>query len=220
MAFNKSDMRLGYELECGVQADRARDEYGDTDYKTSAALAKRIGYKIGFDGSIHCDMSNVSDVELKSKVYQVSNLKRVFADFDRMSVRVKETNRTMGLHIHVSFSDHKFYDYLRTYHFVKLFQEAYKNKFRTKRERGRIHNDYCAFCNSNLTFSREQRRGCGNRHRAINFEAIQEHGTIEFRIFPATHKSSKFKTYVNFLTDFIYHYINSMMDLEVKLAQC
>jgi len=219
-------VNIGYELEAGLNTKMSRE---------AKKTARNLGFSIGDDGSIECWKNNSMEVEFKSPVYRKSNQKnkkllffdikqplvdnKVFDDFKQIACYINEINHSMGLHVHLSFATKKHYEYLFSYDFVKLFQNAYKKNFTKKKEKKRIRNDYCKFYNNDYDFldtfhdAVSTKTKCA-RSFVVNFNAYPVHHTIEFRIFPSTKNVEEFKRYVLFLVSFVKDYISSMEKLE------
>lgn len=101
-------------------------------------------------------------------------------------------NKTMGFHIHLSFSPKGASD-VWSKEFADYFLIKLKEKFKNVvRKRGA--NFYCKID----TEEKQIANGC-NRYFFINFTcAMRKHGTIEFRIFPAD-EPKKMKRYLHFV---------------------
>jgi len=193
-------MNIGFELEAGVRDD-----------SEARKTARSIKWQTGSDGSINIRKCNSYPIEFKSKVYIMpKNLNQMIADFKIISNEVNDINSSMGLHVHVSFSDKITYCRLCSYKFVRKFQTSYRKRFTKAKEQRRMGNSYCRFYPSKKQFEEEilkQIEFQDGKYRSINFGAISGHGTIEFRIFPATKSVVEFKRYVNFVRRMILTFI-------------
>jgi hypothetical protein len=216
-----SEMAIGYELEAGLKENSGVRN-----------VARQLGFRIGDDGSVYCDDMDTWEAELNSPVYQGQKGKKllffelkkpdmdnkIFSDFEQLSHYVKEINDSMGLHIHVSFKNKKYYQYLFSFAFVKFFQKEYMRHFKKPVERNRANNEYCEFYDDGDIYEfkdiKDEALGshdkCDARNHSVNFNSYPVHKTIEFRIFPATKRSKDFKRYVNFVTGCVTSFISEV----------
>jgi len=216
-------VNVGYELEAAIPYKES---------KKIKKLAKSLGFKCGYDGSIDCEdgeeevYNEATDdydyiqpeegVEFRSKIYFGANQKNkslnILNDFSKVAKKVCTINDSMGLHFHVSLKNRASIKKLFTWEFVKAFQAAYKRKFTSDEEIERIDNDYCEFYQDKEDFENTLHtaiRGArknNSRYKCINFNAYKSFKTIEFRIFPATNNPKKFEKYMLFTVNFVNDY--------------
>jgi hypothetical protein len=215
-----SEMAIGYELEAGLKDD------GEVN-----RVARKLKFDLGEDGSVSCNKMDVMESELRSPVYRkhkkgkkflMFELKKpeinnkIFSDFEQLSHYVGEINNSMGLHIHVSFRNKRYYQHLFSFAFVKFFQKEYSKNFTTRIEKQRRNNNYCQFYDpTDSEEFKEILQGAldddgdhDNRFYAVNFNAYPVHNTIEFRIFPATKNVEDFKKYVSFVVGCVTSFVS------------
>ena len=196
-------MKLGYELECGIKRNTATIARG---------ISRGMGWCNSSDGSIDIEEDNSTSIEFNSCVYNNTRggMKRMRTDFKKIIPYINDINESMGLHIHISFKQKRFYKILCSYDFVRFFQNRYRRNFRKECEQERMWNEYCKFYDDAGEFNRERKENfeCG-KDFSINFGAYEYHKTIEFRIFPATKSFRTFNRYANFLKKTVKLYIRT-----------
>lgn len=197
-------MRLGYELEIGVAAAAVSSESDVGDEELAP-------FAVGSDGSIHTRKPESTPVELRSKVYDVTQpagIRKLLDDYKRASSVFVESNDSMGLHFHVSFANDINYIRLCSTQFYEQFIEAYKKRFTLSVEQKRLKNGHC-YAYDPSDFRRVvklQLRG-NNRTHAINYASFRRHRTIECRLFPSTMNFRRFRKYVYFFVGFVRSYL-------------
>lgn len=188
--------KIGVEIEC-IALHKHRTALSN--------LCRELGYINSSDGSIsHYDYAKYNAYEFKSKVYPITEIKQLFIDVKRF-LRLVKVNSTCGLHMHISFEKMSDYYKILNWKVVKQFENNYNVTFTADNEQSRKSVHYCKFYNTEDVFISETKQQLENTHKgnfryhSVNFNAFNQHNTIEFRIFAATNKILTFKKYVNFL---------------------
>lgn len=136
-------------------------------------IAKRDG-SLGYNGIEFNTviLSGKEGFEVLHKIVEVFN--RNFSVDDRC-----------GLHVHIGTEDYNTEDYQNSYYFYQRFQEHFKYYV----SKDRLHNNYC----QSLTIrkksdikSRDSDFLTKDRYRSVNYKAISEFRTLEFRILEGT----------------------------------
>jgi|TARA_Y100000310_G_scaffold345029_1_gene461280 hypothetical protein len=219
MVFNKI-LCLGFEIESGLDkrlyANNGHpDDYDDADIEYADDffnLIKRIGYKTSGDGSI---LTKYYACEIKSGIYEIENkedLNKIFEDFNKIKKYIKDTNKSCGIHIHISFKDMADYYSLLNWNFADNFLKKYEKTFKSEIEKSRLINSFCKKYEDENDFNKttKQMLKClnkGYRYKAINYNSFNVLKTIEFRLFPSTKSEEKFKDYITFLYDNIIKFL-------------
>lgn len=192
--------KIGIEIECFSKTK---------NNEKLRLLADELTYVMSSDGSIHdYSYSTESPHEFKSKVYELTEIKQLFIDVQKIYKLIK-VNQSCGLHIHLSFEKMSNYYKLLCWKFIEKFQKEYELKFTTPIEQSRKWKNYSKFYQNQISFDLNTTKQIEIRHKndsrfhCINFNAFNHYKTIEFRIFPATNKISKFKQYVKFLINIV-----------------
>lgn len=114
-------------------------------------------------------------------------------------------NESMGLHFHVSFKNVAEYEALESKEFEEFFIQKLKESNIDIEER--LNNKYCSEWNDgDIEKAKKGERETKCRHRAINLYAEADHGTIEFRIFPAMDSAEDVIRALDVLLDIIREY--------------
>jgi hypothetical protein len=204
-------MRIGFELETGIKRN--------SDYRE---LANTLNWVVSGDGSVHTTKRNAYAIELKSRVYQFGKeMGTLVKDFNAVKKRIAETNSSMGLHIHLSFSRKQHYYKLCSWDFVDYFQTEYAKKFTKPKEVSRMNNNYCKFYRDKRQFQiasavQLASNTKNERYWAVNFNAYPLYKTIEFRIFPSTKKVKEFKAYIRFVKYAVYSFLKADIDTTIR----
>jgi len=207
--------KVGCEIEC----------LSDSSNRTMLRrFAQENNWRVNDDGSIGGERFNESTFEFNSKPYNTSETKD-FVKHAEDILKLVRVNKTCGLHFHISFADLENYYKLASWDFIQYFQEKIKQLFKSKEEVRRLSNHYCKLYTSENDFKTTTNNQIADTHKssyrykAINFNAYNLIGTIEFRIFAATSKPRKFKKYLIFLLKTINDYIknNSFKEISIKL---
>ena len=175
--------------------------YSSSDIDKIREFANEHGWGFGDDGSVRSEKGYYS-AEIRSRPYETSEIDSLMSHFEKLAPLIKETNRTCGFHIHISFKQHINYYKLFSWDFVEKFQNYIKTMFTTEGEKRRLTNQYCRFYPNMKAFLRLTKT-FSSRYCAVNFCSYREHKTIEFRIFPGVQKPEDFNKYLNMLTEFI-----------------
>lgn len=196
--------RIGFELE------------GFWSEKTSKALISSV-FTITTDRSLSNYPDGFTALELLSPPATLPRELEMLDWLDDLIATENEEksnyafNSSCGFHVHCSFFP-KLPPEFASQHFVRYFHEQVKKKLPKVWEKRRT-NSYClAVTEKNEKIAAPIQ--C-DRHRAVNFYALHEHGTIEFRIFPADH-ISKLKEYILFTVETIQSFLD--IDFQKKIA--
>lgn len=105
-------------------------------------------------------------------------------------------NKSMGFHIHLSFRPKMPVD-VWSVEFAKFFTDRMAGNFKTAFKQ-RKNNLYCKLDLNEEKIARRENLTCDDKYSFINFGySFKEHGTIEFRVFPAQ-KPMTMKKYLYF----------------------
>lgn len=144
-------------------------------------------FEIKSDGSVHVyhDTNKISNGE----VTFYSTSKREIIDFLDKMFRIgnAKTNSSCGLHVHVLFNDmDKWIKLLSNRGFQTAFFKEYLKEFGLiSKYKFRLTSRWCKRrYDENNIINGINRTNFGTRYKAINFQALIRHGTIEFRLFP------------------------------------
>ena len=204
----------GVELEGGIP-DPSIDEL--ERWCRERGVASR--FEVGSDGSVHVGRPWwysggywVDDVEIRfwSEVDRIELL----LEFIALAYKLGLTqNETCGNHVHVRLRDDHVMSLLFSESFVKYFQRAYALYAKRRREKygdkylARMENSYCSFYRRpefpEALWAYQQ-----TRYRAVNFQAIDKHGTIEFRIFPHCKGAEEYFENIAWLNRVINRYVD------------
>lgn len=205
-----------YCSSCGESENNCNCEYYERDYKK----IKKAGFEVETDCSLsHSGKFLPREIdlkELKSKVYDISKngeRDKIYNDFKTIEPYLKESNKTMGLHFHISFNDDDL-NYLKlcNYDFVEKFTKAYLENFKGERQISRLINRFSKGYNSKTEFNKVLKRQLAkdnNKFYAVNYCSYFRFKTIEFRVFPSTDNFKQFKKYIVFLLKFIDNYLSN-----------
>lgn len=199
--------------------------------KSDTTLGK-VKWNHTHDGSIGFQsVRDYSAFELVSRVYDESELKTYVKDFETIkdNCTLKE-NQTCGFHVHFSGKETFDLQQVEAYDFpkflVKELKEEAKNsknadlkdfidKTLTRMEGNRFCklNEYQDQKSFEVFLTRSIKEKCHDlRYRAINYYALTEHGTIEFRCFPSTNKEKLVEFAVTFVFKTIKKYLRSVLN--------
>lgn len=233
--------KLGYELEIGIDLQKIEygtersiyeNDNGDMECESCGNYADdcecsgegkiiceditSLGFEIAEDGSISTNENLTECVELRSPIYSLeeNGKEKIINDFKAIQKYFKDSNDTMGLHFHISFTgDDTNYLKLCSWEFVSKFQQEYLNNFEYERESKRINNQYCKFFISEDDFKekviRQQKNDHNARYTSVNYKSFAKTRTIEFRIFPSTKYYTRFEKYLTFTLDLIEEYLKN-----------
>jgi len=200
---------VGFEIE-GIVKKKNRDKLRN--------VAHELDYDFSDDGSIrNYNYTTENSVELKSKIYNVNELETLFKDV-RKILKLIRVNDSCGLHIHLSFEKMSNYYKLICWKFVEQFQEKYNLTFIDENEQKRKELHYSKFYPTEVVFNLQTKEQVStpkrngkphSRYHSINFNAFNHYKTVEFRIFAATNKITKFKKYVKFLIENVDKYLKN-----------
>jgi len=189
-------MKFGLELEFGLNPE---------DRENAERFITSQEGELKSDGSINTQYSHIAR-EINTKVYSIEELKEVENLFNSFySDYVKEINKSMGLHIHVSFEKMGDYNALFSRRFIRFFKKKLMDKFGDNQElTKRFNNKYC----SNVYPKHYFLGNIDKRHKMINYQAYSKHGTIEFRIFNAPQTAKGVMDYLLFTLETITIYLS------------
>lgn len=204
--------RIGFELECEVSDAGRRNRKPITDYAG-------LGVQVGQDGSIrHCGDECYDNgrqcVEFRSNPYvSLEKFDRFFKHIEALrKADLYHFNDSMGFHVHVSFTETET-DSITTPKtiyspaFVKFFNAKLKKELPEVYEK-RGQNHFCAVAGIREGRTVLDRAVRGGRYQAVNFRALDGHGTVEFRIFPAD-TPEKLKAYLHFVEDTVNEFLST-----------
>jgi len=159
------------------------------------------------DGSIHSS-SDSEAWEVVSEPLTGFKQVRDFWEIIKKHYDVKGINDSMGFHIHTSYSEISDYVVIYSKDFYTKFLQAVKEKFLGEGWiEKRFHNGYCsAYHSSDLFDSRRTLSSYDKRYHAVNYRAITDHKTIEFRVFPSA-TVERMDRYLKFTVRFIKKYL-------------
>jgi len=145
----------------------------------------------------HCSGKRLAPMEFVSKPMDFNRTdkkqaKEIFQLLNKYYKRKEfHWNKSMGLHIHISFRPKTPVD-IWSLEFAKFFKEKFEKTFKTA-FRIRKENRTCK-----IILDEGEIATTDDRYRFINYSpAFKEHGTVEFRIFPAN-KPMSMKRYLRF----------------------
>lgn len=201
--------KIGAEIECIVPRPNI------PKFET---LCMANNWEITTDGSIRGFSSKKFVArEIKVGVYKISDMERMLSGVKELLELIK-VNKSCGLHIHISFTNIADYYKLLNWKFVDAFQKKIVSKFKTKAEKRRLTeprvSSFCRMYRNEEDFIENTTTQLNvsfknNRYFSVNYNAYAVHGTIEFRIFPATSKFNKFKDYTDLVLNSVENYITT-----------
>lgn len=213
--------QIGFEIECFTKLK---------NMNKINALIRQLNWTSDYDGSIGgYNRSTETSFEFKSKIYSLDDIKIMLNDVKKVYKLVK-VNRSCGLHIHLSFEKLSNYYKLLCWNFIKQFETEYNTTFTSEDEQIRKTSHYSKFYETEINFNMDSQdqlvhgrndRKPSSRYHSVNFNAFHRYKTVEFRIFPATNKISKFKKYMTFLLTNINKFLikSNFSNIEVSKAQ-
>lgn len=169
------------------------------------------------DGSIHVCRTHVyktdSDYEFNSNPMKLNvtgrrQTRKIF-DILQEAYEKKEYhwNKTMGFHIHVSFTPKKPPEIFSS-QFASQFEKLIRTKF-SSMVRAREKNQYCRIDCSDENIAYEH-----DKYTFINFNsAYSEHGTIEFRIF-ASNNPKTMRRYLSTTLRFVAQFLRKDLSVD------
>ena len=117
-----------------------------------------------------------------------------------------QRNSTCGMHVHVSVKGKKAEERVMTGKFAMAFQDALEKDETAAGKLARWNNDFCLPYKS-LQCAEEESECCDNRYRMVNFCAMGDHGTIEFRAWKTPNKVEEALEIVRFVHKFVDEYL-------------
>lgn len=180
--------KIGFELETGTHFASLDDE--------GAVKAVKKLYQFQHDGSICLsDSGRAAQENYEAREYAsipFSTLAEAHAAVDTLFGNFKIiANKSMGMHVHVSFSDKEGYARCASWRFVKYYQDKLKNDKGPAGKLARWNNSFCKPYKSRAQFKkiaysnlvRDTRSMGSDRYMAINYDAYYKNGhkTYEFR---------------------------------------
>lgn len=214
-----------YEVDDEMDDNERRDVLQDINHIIANLDRKLIGkgWQAANDSSIQYEADNEQSREYRSPAFTVEHIGDIvgelFDAIDQQEISAR-CNETCGFHVHASLD--KQIEYLRLYNkeFCEFFRKEYDKDFKTEVDKERLTNRYCKpwaaheIENSLVSYSwrkiahldketREKRILENDRYRMVNFQAYQQHGTIEFRIFRAEATRAHVTRCLTFVVDTI-----------------
>jgi Putative amidoligase enzyme len=169
---------MGVELECGINKREAVDLA--LEYASKHRCLNKID--IGTDGSVHVN-ATYKGKELRIHDYTKNDYKDLMSMLELLYANDIKVDSSCGFHIHVKLENPQLYavfQYMNTYNeFIKAYGDKFKGKDKYLE---RLHGTYGkGYDNEDALIQNVQGT---DRYRAINFQSIPRHGTLEFRVFP------------------------------------
>jgi hypothetical protein len=177
---------VGVELEGGIWQDVFDELSRDED--------ERI--KVGWDGSVYVEKPEdterpwVSDAEIR---FWSEDPETVLYFVKWLFESGFKQNRTCGNHMHYTFHFQPIViTCISNINFVNDFLLHYISKFGNREKyKRRLDNNYCRDYGNDIDLDKNY---CyGDRYRAINFDAIHKHGTLEIRVMPHAYNFDEYK---------------------------
>jgi hypothetical protein len=188
--------QVGVEIE-GEFSDKFMEQLGD------------YGGSIKSDGSVRRCTANAFHSRFRYKdLYPMEYASEPIAEKDKGHIKTLfemfieasrqgdyHWNRSAGFHIHLSFKP-KIPPEIRSPIFTKFMLDGFQKKF-PKEYETRINGQWARIegLDDDEFLSHCKRTRGRDRHRAINFESLYKHGTIEIRLFPSARPSKMFEYY-------------------------
>ncbi|RLD10697.1 MAG: hypothetical protein DRI44_05385 [Chlamydiae bacterium] len=169
---------LGVEAEGGINEEGLDEVIEGLEKKNL-----RYYFQIHYDGSVSVPDKDYTDREFN---FYNSNLKNIRFFLKLLFNAGFEANSTCGFHIHARITDNlpKLFSYE---YFYNKFLELYKSRYKfNEKYLRRLRNSYCRaeYDEYKICKQLESRDKCHERYTAVNLNALNVHGTLEFRIFP------------------------------------
>lgn len=171
------------------------------------------GTEIHYDGTV---LSNDGwDQELE---YVTDPFEDIEELMDRVRViyrYVREVNDSMGLHIHTSLTDEQYHYFLAEMKFIKVFNTILREsdlyeEYRRLRQRDE-HNDYAKKIEQKSKIKKMILGMNQYRYSRINWVAKKDHGTLEFRIFPAVNTAEDVRRAIDIVVEAITVYLDNQL---------
>jgi hypothetical protein len=205
MQLNKS-FKFGVEIETVVP--------DGVDYR---AIAENLNVDYKGDGSIESGYED--GVEFVTKPLGYNAMTRTITtlcnELQRQEVKV---NRSCGLHIHAS--NKRFFSVRYLRHLTNTWI-AIEDVLYLTQPSSRLGNSYCKrllskYVHNDMFNAKEAKNiiGCADdwdRYTALNFNALEKHGTLEVRLFAGTVSAEKIKAYLE-LVRAIYSWVMTEYD--------
>lgn len=170
-------------------------------------------FEIKDDGSIYtnCD----SDYYIAKEI--TLNFAKRYREAKKLLKEVSEfyhcSNKSMGFHIHFSFTRHSDYIVLFSKSFFDNFVNEANKRFAELSDRRK---DYCKTYISDRVFLKSY---SGDRYYAINFYcAYEKHKTYEFRLFPSQ-SYKKVKKYLEFTKRIVEEEIRKSLKIKEEIEE-
>jgi len=185
--------KLGFEVECGVEE-----------------VVRLDGFDTHEDGSVDCEHSRPIEYVVMPPI---TNIVTAQVLLDRVYSRIEEINNSMGYHIHISMK--------YPYHIPCLasmkFQDYYKHHLRKTKlwNSDRVQYRWNEMQEYTAPYERfsdisAQLNGGFTRYAWLNFNSFYDHGTIEFRHFPAFQTANRCMMATQLTLDVVESYLNNV----------
>jgi hypothetical protein len=219
---------IGLEIECGVDTMRlavAREEITRERRVTHDAieLARDVSVFVRDTAGIGGDW--MRNAEIKVRIDRAAEwpqwAQRIIALWRAASV---QQNHTCGNHVHVMFSNRALRAIARP-HFLRWFYQQYWVRWgRADKYTARLDCSYCRWDTPSASAIRHRmdRRGSraegSTRYRAVNWHAVCEHGTVEFRLLPHAESGEEYARAVEWLLNTLGDYLRRELDHPQQLS--
>jgi hypothetical protein len=195
---------IGFEIEC----------LGSEILKKEQTIGKLKGDGSLRDCAWRCMVSHkyeLSKIEIASKIHCISDIEGIKKQFEWLNEMYKKGhmcwNKSCGFHVHIGFENNTSPE-IRSKEFITKFYKNLATQMPTEYKKRKNYN----FCKEKGNI--EHALDLNGRYFGINYTAIKDHKTIEFRIFPTAKPRRMFK-YINFTIDNVNKFINK----EIKIKQ-
>jgi hypothetical protein len=219
---------IGLEIECGVDTMRlavAREEIAHERRVTydDIELAQDVSVYVPDAAGIGSDWTR--NAEIKVRIDRAAEwpqwAQRIIALW--RAARLQQ-NPTCGNHVHVMFSNRALRAIARP-RFLRWFYQRYWERWgRTDKYTARLDCSYCRWDTPSASAIRHRmdRRGSraegSTRYRAVNWHAVCEHGTVEFRLLPHAESGEEYARAVEWLLNTLGDYLRRELDQPQQLS--
>jgi hypothetical protein len=206
---NKSDIRLGFEIECVVVGTYTRDGFGNhkktnkfLQFKKEIQALKR-DVQIGYDGSIRCS-DYETPVELRTPPLAPKDAMTLLADVFAIVNKLGYTNNSCGFHVNIS-SAHK--TKMRNFNPIPFLSSKLWDEILSKFNRG--NNEFCRSVNTKskkltkIRIINDLMERSKQKYRCVNLRhfgnGTAKSSRVEVRGFGNRDYSKKFETISEFV---------------------
>jgi hypothetical protein len=213
---------IGLEIECGIDTARlvtAREAIVDERrvVHDDIELDRDVSVYVPDERGIGGDW--MRNAELKIRIEDASEwpqwAQRIAALWRTASVK---QNRTCGNHVHVVLSDRALRAIAHP-RFLRWFYQQYRARWgRADKYTARLECSYCRWDEPSASAIRHRMRRGGSRtagstrYRSVNWHAVYEHGTVEFRLLPHAESGEEYVQAVDWLLCTLGDYLRRELD--------